>query len=108
MRRCFPTLLLVSYTTIGVPKLQRLPMNFIASGIEKRGSNNSKGSNPLADSSLDAPGYVHLIGSWTTLDCQLSYEFGDFEELGPKTAGPGYSEEGKRVASELAILPKLE
>jgi iron complex outermembrane receptor protein len=71
-------------------------------------NNNSKGSNPLANPGLDAPGYVHLIGSWTTLDCQLSYEFAGFEELGPKTARPGYSTEGKRVAGEPAISPKLE
>ena len=71
-------------------------------------NNNSKGSNPLRNSSLDAPGYVHLIGSLTTLDYQISYEFGNAEEVTPETPKPGYNKEGKRLTGEEAISPKPE
>jgi outer membrane receptor protein involved in Fe transport len=72
------------------------------------GHNNAKGSNPLANASLDAPGYVHLIGSLTTLDYQISYEFGKAEEITPQTAKPGYDKEGNRLIGEKAISPKPE
>jgi hypothetical protein len=71
-------------------------------------NNNSKGSNPLQNRSLDAPGYVHLIGSFTTLDYQISYEFGKAEEVTPETPKPGYNKEGKRLTGEEAISPKPE
>jgi iron complex outermembrane recepter protein len=71
-------------------------------------NNNAKGSNPLANPGLDAPNYVHLIGSWTTLDYQLSYEFGKPEEITLKTAMPGYDKEGNRLLGEQAISPKPE
>jgi iron complex outermembrane receptor protein len=71
-------------------------------------NNNAKGSNPLANPGLDAPNYVHLIGSWVTLDCQISYEFGKPEEITPETPRPGYDKEGKRLVGEQAISPKPE
>jgi len=71
-------------------------------------NNNAKGSNPLANPGLDAPGYVHLIGSWTTLDYQISYEFGKAEEITPETPKNGYDKEGNRLTGEQAILPKPE
>jgi iron complex outermembrane receptor protein len=71
-------------------------------------NNNAKGSDPLSNATLDAPGYVHLIGSWTTLDCQISYEFGKPEEITPRTAKLGYDKEGNRLVGEKAISPKPE
>jgi iron complex outermembrane receptor protein len=71
-------------------------------------NNNAKGSNPLANAGLDAPGFVHLIGSFTTLDYQISYEFGKPEEITPENAKPGYDKEGNRLAGEKAISPKPE
>jgi outer membrane receptor protein involved in Fe transport len=71
-------------------------------------NNNAKGSNPLANPGLDAPGYVHLIGSWTTLDYQVSYEFGNSEEITPESAKSGYDQKGKRLIGEQAISPKAQ
>ncbi len=71
-------------------------------------NNNAKGSNPLANPGLDAPGYVHEIGSFTTVDYQISYEFGKPEEIAPETAKPGYDKEGHRLVGEKAIAPKPE
>jgi hypothetical protein len=71
-------------------------------------NNNAKGSNPLANASLDAPRYVHLIGSWTTVDWQISYEFGKPAEITPETAKPGYDKEGNRLVGEKAISPNPE
>jgi iron complex outermembrane recepter protein len=51
---------------------------------------------------------THTIGSWTTLDWQISYEFGKLAELTPETAKPGYDKEGKRIIGEKAISPKPE
>ena len=71
-------------------------------------NNNAKGSNPLANPGLDAPGYVHLIGSWTTFDWQISYFFGEPVPITPETPKPGYDKEGKRLIGEKAISPKRE
>ena len=71
-------------------------------------NNNAKGSNPLANPGLDAPGYVHLIGSWTTFDWQISYFFGEPVPITPETPKPGYDKEGKRLIGEKAISPKPE
>jgi outer membrane receptor protein involved in Fe transport len=60
------------------------------------------------NASLDAPGFVHVVGSWTTLDYQISYEFGKPEEITPENAKPGYDKEGNRLAGEKAISPKQE
>jgi iron complex outermembrane receptor protein len=51
---------------------------------------------------------THLVGSWTTVDWQISYEFGQNEEVAPQTPQPGYDKEGRRIAGERAISPKPE
>jgi outer membrane receptor protein involved in Fe transport len=67
---------------------------------------NFKGTDPQA--TLDAPKYVHLIGSFTTLDWQISYEFGAPTPPVSETPPPGYSKDGKRILGEKAISPKPE
>jgi iron complex outermembrane recepter protein len=69
-------------------------------------NDNFKGTDPQAN--LNAPKYVHLIGSFTTLDWQISYAFG--APTPPLSAAPlpGYSKDGKRVIGEKAISPKPE
>jgi hypothetical protein len=71
-------------------------------------TNNSKGSNPLANPGLDAPGYVHLIGSYTTFDWQISYAFGEPARITPQTPRPGYDDQGKKLVGEKAIALKPE
>jgi iron complex outermembrane recepter protein len=65
------------------------------------------------DSELDSftepsNGKVHRIGSFTTLDWQISYLLGKPEEISPLTPLPGYDKEGKRLLGEKAISPKPE
>jgi iron complex outermembrane receptor protein len=70
--------------------------------------NNRKGSAPNLNNGLDSPGYVHLIGSYTTVDWQVAYLFGAPALVTPETPKPGYNKEGKRVVGETAISPKPE
>jgi hypothetical protein len=67
---------------------------------------NFKGTNPTA--TLDAPNYVHLVGSFCTVDWQISYALG--EPTPPLAAAPlpGYSKDGKQIIGEKAISPKPE
>jgi iron complex outermembrane recepter protein len=51
---------------------------------------------------------VHTIGSWTTFDWQISYEFGRPAEVVPETPKPGYDKDGKRIVGEKAIASKPE
>jgi hypothetical protein len=51
---------------------------------------------------------VHLVGSWTTFDWQISYQFGAPTVVAPETPKPGYDKEGKRLVGERAIAPKAE
>ena len=51
---------------------------------------------------------THLVGNWTTLDWQISYEVGKGEEVVPQTPQPGYDKDGKRLIGEKAISPKPE
>jgi len=51
---------------------------------------------------------THTIGSWTTLDWQVSYEFGTPVEITPGTPKPGYDKYGNRIVGEKAISPKSE
>jgi hypothetical protein len=69
-------------------------------------NDNFKGTR--ANFSSDVPGtnYVHLIGSWTTLDWQISYQFGAPAAVTPETPKPGYDKEGKSVVGEKAIAPR--
>jgi iron complex outermembrane receptor protein len=70
--------------------------------------NNRKGSAPNLNNGLDSPGYVHLIGSYTTVDWQIAYIFGAPALVTPETPKPGYDKEGKRLVGERAIAPKPE
>jgi iron complex outermembrane recepter protein len=51
---------------------------------------------------------THTIGSWTTLDWQISYEFGTPAEITAETPKPGYDKYGNRIVGEKAIAPKPE
>jgi iron complex outermembrane receptor protein len=51
---------------------------------------------------------VHTVGNWTTLDWQISYEFGTLAEITPETSKPGYDKYGNRIIGEKAISPKAE
>jgi iron complex outermembrane receptor protein len=62
----------------------------------------------LGNASVQPNGLVHEIGSFTTLDWQISYEFGKPIEIAPETPQPGYGKDGKRLAGEAAIAPKPE
>jgi iron complex outermembrane receptor protein len=70
--------------------------------------NNYKGSLPAIDAGLKPPGYQHLVGDWTTVDWQISYEFRAPAEVGPESPRPGYDKDGKRILGEKAISPKPE
>jgi iron complex outermembrane recepter protein len=50
-------------------------------------------------------GQTPTVGNWTTLDWQISYEFGRPEEVTPETPKPGYDKEGKPIIGEKAIAP---
>jgi iron complex outermembrane recepter protein len=94
-----------SKTVFGVDTLRTgVTVNFVDS--EHDIADNFKGTNPLA--TLDAPGYVHRIGDWTTFDWQISYGFGAPAEIVPETPKPGYDKAGKRIVGERAIAPKPE
>jgi hypothetical protein len=69
-------------------------------------NDNFKGTNPTA--TLDAPNYVHLIGSFTTVDWQISYTLGQPTPPLAESPQPGYSKDGKRILGEKAISPKAE
>jgi hypothetical protein len=81
-----------------------LTLNYIDS--EHDINDNYKGTYPQA--TLDAPNYVHLIGSFTTLDWQISYMFGGPPPAGAAMPHPGYSKDGKKIIGEQAISPKPE
>jgi iron complex outermembrane receptor protein len=53
-------------------------------------------------------GLVHRIGSFSTLDWQISYLLGAPEEITPETPLPGYGKDGKRLLGEKATSPKPE
>jgi iron complex outermembrane recepter protein len=81
-------------------------LNYLDSEADR--FNNRKGSAPDLNSGLDAPGYVHLIGSWTTVDWQIAYLFGAPAAVTPETPKPGYNKEGKPIVGEAAISSKPE
>jgi iron complex outermembrane receptor protein len=96
-----------SKTVFGVDTFRTgFTLNYIDSEADR--NNNRKGSAPNLNASLDAPGYVHLIGSYTTVDWQISYIFGPPPLVTPETPKPGYDKEGKRIVGEKAISPKPE
>jgi iron complex outermembrane recepter protein len=83
-----------------------ITVNFISSELDQ--TNDAHGTIPAVDAPLSPPGYVHLIGSWTTWDWQISYEFGPPVEVTPETPKPGYDKEGKRLVGEKAVAPPAE
>ena len=70
--------------------------------------NDGHGTIPAFSAGLTPPGFVHLVGDWTTIDWQISYEFGPPVEVTPETPKPGYDKEGKRMVGEKAIAPAPE
>ena len=81
-------------------------LNYQSSELDQ--TNSLHNTLPPIDAGLTPPGYVHLIGDWTTLDWQISYEFGPAAEITPETPRPGYTKEGKRIVGEKAIAPAPE
>ncbi|MBV8280150.1 MAG: TonB-dependent receptor [Verrucomicrobia bacterium] len=77
-----------------------LTLNYIDS--EHDYLDNFKGTNP--STLIEPNGTVHRVGSWTTLDLQVSYSFGWVDDL-VRVPSPGYSADGKRALGENAILP---
>jgi iron complex outermembrane receptor protein len=94
-----------SKTVLGIDTFRTgLTLHYI--GSEQDARNSANGTDPNA--TLDFPNYVHLIGSWTTLDWQISYKFGQPTEITPQAPKPGYDKEGKRIVGEKAIAPAPE
>ncbi len=94
-----------SKTVFGIDTFKTgLTLHYI--GSEEDGRNSANGTDPNA--TLDFPNYVHLIGSWTTLDWQISYRFGQPTEITPQAPKPGYDKEGKKIVGEKAIAPAPE
>jgi iron complex outermembrane receptor protein len=83
-----------------------ITLNYIDSEVD--GFTNFKGSLPAVDAGLSPAGYQHLVGDWTTVDWQISYEFGTPAEVTPESPLPGYGKDGKRLIGENAISPKAE
>jgi iron complex outermembrane receptor protein len=81
-------------------------LNYESSELDAR--NDGHGSIPAIDAGLNPSGYIHLIGDWTTVDWQISYEFGPPVEVTPETPKPGYNKEGKQIVGEKAIAPAPE
>jgi iron complex outermembrane recepter protein len=94
-----------SKTVFGIDTFKTgLTLHYI--GSEQDFTNSANGTNPNA--TLNFPNYVHLIGSWTTLDWQISYRFGEPTEITPQAPKPGYDKEGKKIVGEKAIAPAPE
>jgi iron complex outermembrane recepter protein len=81
-------------------------LNYIDSQAD--GLTNFHGTLPAVDAGLRPAGFIHEIGSWTTVDWQISYEFGAPAEVTPESPQPGYDKDGKRILGEKAISPKPE
>jgi iron complex outermembrane receptor protein len=81
-------------------------LNYIDSQAD--GLTNFHGTLPTVDAGLTPPGFIHEIGSWTTVDWQISYEFGPTPEVTPESPRPGYEKDGKRIVGEKAVSPKPE
>lgn len=79
-------------------------LNYIDS--EHDALDNFKGTNPLGGT--EPNGLVHRVGSWTTVDWQISYRLGPPAEVAPDAPKPGYDKEGKRIIGEQAIFAKPE
>jgi iron complex outermembrane recepter protein len=96
-----------SKTVFGIDTVKTgLTLHYIGSELDFH--NSANGTNPNFSFDNGIPGNVHLIGSWTTLDWQISYKFGQPTELTPQTPKPGYDKEGKKIVGEKAIAPTAE
>jgi iron complex outermembrane receptor protein len=71
-------------------------------------TDNFKGTKTPFSSDVPGTNYVHRIGDWTTVDWQISYQFGVPTAVSPETPKPGYDKEGKRLVGDKAISPKPE
>jgi iron complex outermembrane receptor protein len=70
---------------------------------------NSNGTDPRFHSDVPGTNFVHQIGTWTTVDWQISYMFGPpAAAVTPEMPKPGYDKEGKRIVGEQAISPRKE
>jgi len=70
---------------------------------------NSNGTDPRFHSDIPGTQFVHQIGTWTTVDWQISYMFGPAAAaVTPEMPKPGYDKEGKRIVGEQAISPRKE
>jgi iron complex outermembrane recepter protein len=97
--------LFYSKTLFGIDTVRTgVTLHYVGSELDV--TNSANGTDPIT--TLDAPGYVHVIGNWTTLDWQISYEFGKPVEITPETPKPGYDKEGKKIIGEKAIAPAPE
>jgi outer membrane receptor protein involved in Fe transport len=81
-----------------------LTLNYVDS--EHDALDNFKGTNPFGGT--EPNGLVHRVGSWTTVDWQVSYTLGPLAEVTPESPKPGYDKEGKRIIGEKAISPAPE
>jgi iron complex outermembrane receptor protein len=81
-------------------------LNYIDS--EADSATDFHGTLPAVDAGLNPAGYVHLVGSWTTVDWQISYQFGVPAEVTANSPRPGYDKDGTRLIGEKAISPKPE
>ena len=97
--------LFYSKTLFGIDTFRTgLTLNYVNS--EHDINDNFKGTLPNA--ALDAPNYVHRIGSFTTVDWQISYMFGEAAAPHAQLPPPGYSKDGTRLIGEKALSPSPE
>src|SRR6202023_2068699 len=75
-----------------------ITLNYIDSEVD--GFTNFKGTLPAVDAGLVPPGYQHQVGDWTTVDWQISYQFGAPARVTPESPPPGYDNDGNRRVGE--------
>jgi hypothetical protein len=96
-----------SKTLFGIDTFKTgLTLHYVGSELDF--INSANGTNPVFSGDNGIPGNVHTIGSWTSIDWQISYKFGQPTELTPETPKAGYDKEGKRIVGEKAIAPAPE
>ena len=96
-----------SKTLFGIDTFKTgLTLHYVGSELDF--INSANGTNPVFSGDNGIPGNVHTIGSWTSIDWQISYKFGQPTELTPETPKAGYNKEGKRIVGEKAIAPAPE
>jgi hypothetical protein len=76
-----------SKTVFGIDTFKTgLTLHYVGSELDF--NNSAHGTNATFTFDNNIPGNVHTIGSWTTLDWQISYKFGAPAEITPKTPKP--------------------